>query len=257
MPILNSNHYYSRRALAGLFAGAAVCAASDPGPKEPSPQTRPLKFGLRAEYFNLDPLQRVPQLPDRAPEVERIDHQLVFDWTRRGPLGPRGAIGPRNFGVRWTGFLRIPGPGMATFVLAHRGGVRWLLSGETLYDSWMRINPSGVFIPKQFDQTGWYPLQLEFHSSRGRSTIQLEWALPGSAKRTPIPASNFAHLPTVTSISQPKDNPSISNPIPSGSFPRPSGKGLHHCPSPEVVSNPNRPPGQLDRGPSSRPHDVR
>lgn len=189
MPTPHLNHHYSRRSFGALLAGALAARAT------PDPQQQQLKYGLWAEYFNLDRSQRTPQFPDRTAEVQRIDRQIGFDWSLGGPMGPRGAIGPRDFGVRWTGFLLVPEPGVVTFVAAHRGGLRCVIGGEMVYDSWTRPSASGTFVPKQFEQAGWYPLRFEFHSGRTRSALRVEWALPNSPKRTAIPPSNLAHLP--------------------------------------------------------------
>jgi beta-glucosidase len=61
--------------------------------------------GLKAEYFANTNFSG-------APAATRIDQQINFDWNSAAPVP---GVGPKDFGVRWTGVLAVPAPGDYSF----------------------------------------------------------------------------------------------------------------------------------------------
>ncbi|MEM1330793.1 MAG: FG-GAP-like repeat-containing protein [Planctomycetota bacterium] len=124
---------------------------------------------------------------DRAPDATRTIADVDFSNTGGDNIWP----GHRDhFGVKITGFIRIPRSGDWTFYLRSDDGSRLWLDGAEV------INNDGAHSARTRSTTrrldaGTYPIEIRMFERTGRTSLELDWLGPGVSSRTTIPASQF------------------------------------------------------------------
>jgi len=121
------------------------------------------------------------------------------DFAKLTPVGattaatPGVACRPREdlYGLRFTGFIRVPADGLYTFVLASDDGSRLLIGGKRVVDN------DGLHSKKEIAGTvglgkGLHAIALDFFDALETDILELQWSGPGFKKR-PIPATAFSH----------------------------------------------------------------
>ena len=155
------------------FAGAKVTFApgtfflhrSDPVPAS-ALTTENGKPGLNAEYFQGRELKG-------SPVLTQVDPQVDFVFTGRNPAP---GLGPENFSVRWSGFLKPRVSG--TFQLGAQGddGCRLWFEGKLIIDRWSNCGSSTVELPMEKGHQ--YAVKLEYYQGGGAANIRLMWRAP-------------------------------------------------------------------------------
>lgn len=176
--------------------------------------------GLRGNYYNIGDVQglaeadRSPQIlaVTREPYAQRLDQKVDTSGGLSLPVQPGAAS--TWFAVRWTGSVWLPaaaGDDIEFRVASADDGVRlWVgdtRDSEPLLDSWVDRGATATVGPVYFtasDDEGWFPLRLEFYTTTGGGTLQLQfrrvtsgWTDPGG---TSITANTWTTIPA-TSLS--------------------------------------------------------
>jgi beta-glucosidase len=128
------------------------------------PSAKPGEHGLLGEYFNNKQLSGPPVLT-------RIDPNVDFRW---GAASPGPGVLADGFSVRWTGTLTVPKT--ADYYLDGFGddGVRLILDGKTLFDSWGK--PRITYTAEVHLEAGRpYALRYEYYENISAATARLGW----------------------------------------------------------------------------------
>jgi arylsulfatase A-like enzyme len=94
------------------------------------------------------------------------------------------------FGMRFTGFLKVPADGEYTFSLSDDGGAQlWLHEAHLIDDD---FNHTGAEVSEKILlKAGYHPMHLFYRHKSGPVKLQLEYSGPGVEKQ-PIPLAVFA-----------------------------------------------------------------
>jgi photosystem II stability/assembly factor-like uncharacterized protein len=143
--------------------------------------------GLVGEYFNGfaggKPLAG-------APKAVRIDPDLNFAWNG---LSPARGIGPQNFSVRWTGWLRAPVGGWTTFKA--QGNVRMWLEGIRILDQWPPLPQADIDV--KLEEGKLYRVRVEYYTEMKDNVappdnvVSLKWRVVALGDTTPVPWTAF------------------------------------------------------------------
>jgi beta-glucosidase len=140
------------------------------------------EFGLKGEYFADAHL-------NGSPVMARVDKQLDFDWDAASPAT---GMSPKDFGVRWTGYISFPVAGKYHFYLnqgecdpcrEHESYQVWI-DGQPIYAAG---NMPGA--PKNSAKGGFYvsvgdtsehPIRIDYghYAPIDGAGITLEWLPP-------------------------------------------------------------------------------
>lgn len=88
------------------------------------------------EYWNTAEGDSSPVIPTRAPDFERDDPEIAFDWASGSPAP---AINPDYFVVRWTR-TEVLSAGVYRFSGASDDGIRVFVDNEPIVDMWQLQN---------------------------------------------------------------------------------------------------------------------
>jgi beta-glucosidase len=128
------------------------------------PDAKPGEHGLLGEYFSNPSLEG-------SPIYRRVDPQIDFRW---GSASPAPRIPSEKFSVRWTGTLRAPKTGTFYFDGFGDDGVRLILDGKVLFDSWGL--PRETYTAEAYLEEGHdYSLRYEFYQNISAATARLGW----------------------------------------------------------------------------------
>jgi beta-glucosidase len=136
--------------------------------------------GLRAEYFNHEQLQTVPDAIQTVPEVD-------FSW---GWAAPCADIRKGPFSVRFTGSIVPPVSGRYRLgIHAQEGSVRLLLDGDPVVDAWdldggnfeARYQTRHATCERDFVAGRPVQVELTYGKRAARAGIRLEWEIPGAS----------------------------------------------------------------------------
>jgi serine/threonine protein kinase/WD40 repeat protein len=132
--------------------------------------------GLKGEYF------RGTDLKDRV--GERIDRQFHRFLQATAPYP---GLGPENYSVRWTGWLKAPRPGRYTLTLNTDDGVRLWLDDRLLIDHWQE--GAGTPLHAQVSLTDApHKLRIEYFQGEGPAHFAFSWSQAGGFAERPVPA---------------------------------------------------------------------
>ncbi len=171
----------------------AVAADEDKDDKTPTTQDTfaPQQFsdlapGFVGAYFkdvkNLDELKDA-----KTPFLVRVDKQLQFDGVEGQFYDTKLN---NNFGVRWTGVLRIPE--QDTYILGTYSDdrCRMYLNDVLLIDSATKPQEKGHSIKVDLPP-GDYPVRIEYHQGAGEAEFHFSWKRKGNWED--IPEANLLH----------------------------------------------------------------
>jgi hypothetical protein len=137
--------------------------------------------GLRGDYYNGTDFNSY--------ELTKIPENVNFDW---GVGSPAANIGPDDFSVRWTGWVKAKESGAHTFYVEADDGARLWVNGQLLIDEWHAGGSLTVFASVGLVLTAGeiYAIKLEYYEHTGVAVIKLSWS--ASFGTTPIP-SNYLY----------------------------------------------------------------
>lgn len=140
-----------------------------------------LRHGLRGDYFRGGRFETLA--------VTRVDSRLEFPWQGNPPLPEMPA---EHFSVRWSGFLKAPGPGTYRLVIFHDDGCRLWIDGNLVDDQFggARRDEVSVMLTGQL-QT----IKIDFYQWDGLSRFALGWSPPGVQQVSSIPTTALFHEP--------------------------------------------------------------
>ncbi|MGB0386237.1 MAG: PA14 domain-containing protein [Ardenticatenaceae bacterium] len=123
--------------------------------------------GLNAEYFKNQELT--------GASVTQIDPTVDFSWDADGPMP---GIGPDDFSVRWTGWLKPKFTESYTLRTITNNGVRLWINDELLINNWQ----SGAPWPMDNQTTisleagQYYQIKMEMYDATGFAAAHLYWS---------------------------------------------------------------------------------
>ncbi len=98
-----------------------------------------------------------------------------------------------NFGIRWSGMIKIAKPGKYTFHLASDDGSMLTVNGKAVIP-FKKTSPMNDETGEiTFEKAGEYPIKIEFNQMGGGAGCILSWQEPGEEKAQPIPADALSH----------------------------------------------------------------
>lgn len=115
------------------------------------------------------------------------------DDLLRWPLPGRGvtadpSLGPEQFSIRWTGWLRAPVPGLYGLEFAADDGVRVWIDGKQVIDAWK--SPQVATHKRNIELTGIpQEIKIEYFQDRGGAGYDFRWVPPGATEAVRIPPS--------------------------------------------------------------------
>ncbi|WAC20738.1 PQQ-dependent sugar dehydrogenase [Luteolibacter sp. SL250] len=129
------------------------------------PNTQP---GLQADYYKGS---RFDELV-----LSRTDPAVDFDW---GNGYPAEEVGVGNFSVRWHGEVIPPASGTYNFIATNDDGIRVIVNGVKVIDSWADQPATERSGPIQLTAGRPADLVVEFYKSTPGATVKLAWSGPG------------------------------------------------------------------------------
>jgi beta-glucosidase len=191
-----------RRKLAGsarvLYARGGDLAANLPGfetiPASAllSSEASDAPHGLRGEYFasaNFDGKQHRPReltypgsgkmvgqaAPDAKPLFTRVDTEVNFMWWDGSP---REDLNDDDFGVRWTGLLRVPASGKYQIGATGMNAYELYIDGKPVADTNTVHERVYSYATLDLEAGKRYAIRLDYHEFAGEASIRLVWAHP-------------------------------------------------------------------------------
>jgi hexosaminidase len=115
-------------------------------------------------------------------------------WNRAGSVPDvrlRGDERPEQYGVRLTGFLRVPKDALYTFHLVCDDGAKLRIDGEVVvdHDGQHDVTEKRGQIALR---AGYHPVEVVFFQAGGGAALRLDASAAGVARR-PVPAEWFGH----------------------------------------------------------------
>jgi WD40 repeat protein len=147
--------------------------ASAPPPAPPHEPPAP-RSGLRAELFADADLARCVKV--------RYDPVVDFSWGA-GAADP--ALPADFFSVRWSGWLKAPGPGRYRLRLQADDGARLWLDGKLAIDLW----PHGIGVLHRVEvelTDRPHAVRIEYREGTGSAAVRFLWARPGGFDERPV-----------------------------------------------------------------------
>ena len=96
-----------------------------------------------------------------------------------------------DYGVVFTGFLRVPETGVYQFFLSSNDGSKMILSGKTLSNDGLHgMDEKSMDISLS---KGMHPMEIQYFQAGGGDGIKLEWKTKGK-ERSLIDNANLLHL---------------------------------------------------------------
>jgi len=159
--------------LRGQFVAAEPRAAVSPGPVQP---------GVAFQFFRLsEALETTRGLPSREPDEAGIAQSLSL---------PRTAL-PDQFGMIFTGYLRVPARGVYTLHTISNDGSMLYLGGELAVDNdsphTARLRSGQMAL-----EVGYHALRLEYFQAGAGKALEVHIEGPGLSKQ-PIPYELLFH----------------------------------------------------------------
>ena len=140
--------------------------------------------GLKAEYFSNMQL-------GGSPVMTRTDPSVDFGW---GDTGISAEL-PKNYSVRWTGYLMPPESGEYLIGFTGQDGYRVWLDGRLLTEDWNVHHPASTETKKVMLVKGQaYALKIEYFEDIRSSEARLIWSLPDEESRRAVDAARNADL---------------------------------------------------------------
>jgi hexosaminidase len=142
--------------------------------------------------------------------VDLIFQGRALDLAGAGGEGPSTVprvtllegVPDTNYGLRLTGFVRVPRSGIYTFYLSSDDGSRLTIQNRTVVNHDGPHSMSEAAGPIALHR-GWHPLEVLYFQAGGGSGLTLEVEGPGVSRRQ-VPAHWLAHFPEDSRPSSPE-----------------------------------------------------
>jgi len=148
--------------------------------------------GLTAYYW------RFPT--EKGASMERIDHQVDFNWGKKGPFKGYPAD---NFFVRWEGCIEVSDGDTALLEAGADDAVKVIVDGRETISDWdkhkFRIRKAAKPL-----SAGKHPIRVEYQERVGIARVYLGWSLNGQSA-VPVPPRSL--LPRVLATHSTSTNP--------------------------------------------------
>jgi len=163
-----------------LAEGEAVHAAATEGPE--------LVPGLVGEYFR--DANELEKIKDAKPFLVRVDKNVNVRRAEGQFANSKLSV---NFGVRWTGMLRVAKDGAHTFSLQSDDDSRITIDDKVVLEK-VKGDVQKQFWSKPVELTkGDHKIVVEFTQGAGPAGITVRWKQPGVEKAAVIGPESFFH----------------------------------------------------------------
>jgi murein DD-endopeptidase MepM/ murein hydrolase activator NlpD len=127
--------------------------------------------------------------PDRMASMVSADPAIMFSWRSGRPKGLE--MDTRRTGVpelvaQWHGTFTFPTGGAYDFDLTTTDGVRLIIDGDTVLDSWTAQPEMSETLLSRALTAGVHDIVLEFHHRAGHAAVQLSWWASERALRSGV-----------------------------------------------------------------------
>jgi beta-glucosidase len=153
--------------------------------------------GLRAEYYAANTFDGKryregvqtwpPELDTSGPEPKalaplftRTDARIDFNWWEKAP---RASMKDGDFGVRWTGFLRVPVSGAYQLGAFGRNAFEIYLDGKPLVSRNFMHEAGYGYEAVELKAGKAYAIRIDYHQYLGNARIRLLWSHPAGSGR--------------------------------------------------------------------------
>ena len=127
------------------------------------------QIAYRAEYWNTPDAIGAPSIPARAPDLERSDDTLDFDW---GEGSPGTGIASDRFVARWTKTVDLSA-GVYRFTGANDDGIRAYLDNQPIVDRWTFGN--SAYSVDKVVPGGTHELRVEYFEGGGGARAEFTY----------------------------------------------------------------------------------
>lgn len=127
--------------------------------------------------------------PERMASMLHADAAIAFNWKSGRPKGLE--MNTRQTGIpelvaRWHGTFTFATIGAYTFDITATDGVRLIIDGETVLDSWSTPPAMSETLLSRGLTAGVHDIVLEFHHRTGPAAVQLSWWTSDRARGTNV-----------------------------------------------------------------------
>ena len=148
-----------------------------------------LEQGIVGQYFqNIKSLDQVAKA--KEPFFVRIDKNVFFKRVE-GEFFKSKLV--NDFGVRWTGYIKIDKPGTYSFILRSDDGSQLRLNDRLVIDN-SKFEVMQDHEEKVELQPGTYAFRVDYMNGPGGAGCQLYWKQPGEQKKSAIPLTALSHV---------------------------------------------------------------
>lgn len=136
---------------------------------EGSTSTNPaIEAGLTGRYYSTTNTMG-------NPVATRVDRKINFDWAH---IEPDALAAGAEFGVVWDGKIRCQQPGQYTFTLSGDGVFSLKVNGKNVISETKQASKTRRSVTKKLvlDQSGEYPVRIEYRHSGGETGVVFKWA---------------------------------------------------------------------------------
>ena len=135
--------------------------------------------GLQADYYNGSNFDEMV--------VSRTDPSIDFNW---GDGSPAEDVSSDRFSVRWHGEVHAPVSGSYTFIANNDDGIRVIVNGSKIIDSWADQPATERSGPILLNAERPADIIVEYYKATKGSVVRLEWIGPSGQKEV-IPEEAF------------------------------------------------------------------
>lgn len=147
--------------------------------------------GLLGDYYKTDRENNFVRLTTKV--FSRIDPGVNFNWMDLSP--DISKLPSDGFGVKWTGFFKVPQAGTYQFRVHVDDGAKLRIMDDA--EKWVSVIPDnsenwadhdkGAWLPSTpipvtLDGGKWYPIELQYFEGGGNAFITLYWSINGGSE---------------------------------------------------------------------------
>ena len=152
-----------------------------------SAPTPPPADGYSAKYWNTPGVGTAPVIPNRSPDVTRIDPAIDFTWDS---ASPDSIINQDHFVAVWTRQQDFSA-GSYRFTATSDDGVRLYLDNALVIDQW-NDHPSTNYVVDKNVSVGTHTVRVEYYENAGGAIAKFNFA-PSPVTSTPFTGEYYSN----------------------------------------------------------------
>lgn len=164
--------------------GGAVAKVGYAKKNNPTP---PPTDGYAARFWNIPNNTAVPQIPQTAPVVERLDATIDYDWKDQSPVA---GINPDFFVAQWVKSAEFE-VGTYTFTTISDDGVRVYVDNELVIDEWNN-HSSTTHTGQKVMTAGLHTIRVEYYEKWVDAVAKFSYEKGTGAPQSPTEQPTIA-----------------------------------------------------------------